>query len=286
MKLTNYIIDMGRVVAYYPNLKKVTGSTTASILLCQFLYWIDKTKTGWIYKDSFEIEEETGLSIYEQQTARKILLDLNIISEEYKRLDHKIAFRVNQEVLNDLWEQESGQESKPRFTKKPDEEAEEEKPIPVSQPVDLRDFWDPALHPDHPAHRSDAEKKGDLVQAYVDFANSPGARKEMIINEIKSKMESKFHINMDNKKWERFVEYVYGRQERHNEPADRFIEYALIKGFDPMYWTPEKCQTMYPQAFMEDKDKIREDFVQKPPEHVEENYADMPEHLKKKKKLY
>jgi hypothetical protein len=282
MKLTNYILDLGRVVAVYPGLRRVTGSTTATILLCQLLYWIDKTKDGWIYKDSYDLEEETGLSIYEQQTARKVLIELNILSEEYKRLDHKIAFRINQEVLNDLWEQESRIESKPRFVKKP----EEEKPIPVPQPVDLRDFQDPTLHPEHPAHRTDAIKKGDLVDGLIDFYNSPGARKEAIKNEIRDNMENKFHINMTGKEWETFIEYVYSRQERHNEPSEKFVQWALIKGFDPMYWTPKKCLTMYPQAFIEEKDKIKEDFVQKPPEHVEENYADMPEHLKKKKKLY
>ncbi len=99
-------------------------------------------------------------------------------------------------------------------------------------------------------------------------------------------MENKFHINMQGKEWDSFIEYVWGRQERHNEPAEKFVQWALIKGFDPMYWTPKKCLTMYPQAFVVEKDKIREDFVEKPPEHTEENYAEMPEHLKKKKKLY
>ena len=94
MKLTNYIIDMGRVVAYYPKLRLVTGSTTATILFCQLLYWLDKTSDGWIYKDSYDITEETGLSIYEQQTARKVLIELGVLTEEYKRLDHKIAFRI------------------------------------------------------------------------------------------------------------------------------------------------------------------------------------------------
>lgn len=278
MKLTNYIIDMGRVVAYYPNLKKITGSTTASILLCQFLYWIDKTKTGWIYKDSFEIEEETGLSVYEQQTARKILIELNILTEEYKRLDHKIAFKINQEVLNNMWEHETGKQSTPRFQKNEEE------------PLDLKDFQNPELHKNDPvpvvSGSSTIEKKGDLVDGMLFYANSPGARREMVENEIRDKMERKLHINMLGKKWEGFIKYVYGRQERHNEPVDKFIEYAIKKGFDPMYWTPEKCLTMYPQAFIKEEDKIREDFAPKPTEHVEENYADMPEHLKKKRKLY
>jgi hypothetical protein len=286
MKLTNYIIDMGRVVAYYPKLRMVTGSTTATILFCQLLYWLDKTSDGWIYKDSYDITEETGLSIYEQQTARKVLIELGVLTEEYKRLDHKIAFRINQEKFNDLWEQESGKASKLRFTKKDDDET----PIPIPRPVNLKDFQDPALHPENsPKSMSDnnpESKKGDLMDGIVFYAQTPGARKEMIKNEIRDNMENKFHINMVNKKWEHFIDYVYGRQERHNEPAERFVEWALKKGFDPVYWTPEKCETVYPQAFIEEKDKIREDFVQKPPEHVEEDYADMPEHLKKKKKLY
>jgi hypothetical protein len=281
MKLTNYIIDMGRVVTFPPGLKRVTGSTTATILLCQLIYWIDKTGDGWIYKDSYDLEEETGLSVYEQQTARKILIDKGLLEENYKRLDHKIAFRVNEEVLNTLWEETSGKMSNPRYAKK-----EEEKPIPVPQPVNLRDFQDPSLHPDHPANRSDATKKGDLVDAVLDLYNSPGAKKEAIKNKIRNNMENKFHINMTGKEWDSFIEYVYGRQERHNEPSERFVQWALIKGFDPMYWTPKKCLTMYPQAFIEEKDKMREDFVTKPAPHVEEEYADMPEHLKKKKKLY
>jgi len=292
MKLTNYIIDMGRVVAYYPNLKKVTNSTTASIMLCQFLYWINKTKDGWIYKDSYEIEEETGLTVYEQQSARKVLCELGILIEEYKRLDHKIAYKINEEILNTLWEEASGIESKPRFKRKETEKKEEkreekeEEPLPVDKPVSLTDFQNPALHPEHPLHRSAVEKKGDYVDGILHYANSPGARRELIKNDIRSNMENRLHINMDNKRWERFINYVYGRQERHNESADRFIDWALMKGFDPLYWTPEKCQTMYPQAFLKEEDKIREDFVQKPPEHVEEEYADMPEHLKRKKKLY
>jgi hypothetical protein len=282
-RLTNYIIDLGRAVAYHPGLRPITGSITATVLLSQFIYWIDKTKSGWIYKDSYDIEVETGLSVYEQQTARKALIEKGILSEEYKRLDHKIAFRVNEDVLNDLWEEETRTKSKPRFTNK---EEEEEKPIPIPQPVSLRDFQDPSLHPDHPAHNSAMEKKGDLVDAFIDFAKSPGARKEIIKNEIIEKIEKKLHINVSNKGWKEFIEYVYTRQERHNEPIDKFINWMLENESNPKYWTPQRFQMFYPQAFVGEQDKIREDFVEKPPEHVEENYAEMPEHLKKKKKLY
>ena len=73
MKLSQFLTDVGRPVAYHPKLKKITGSTTATILLCQFIYWRGKesNKDGWLYKDSDEIEEETGLTYNEQKTARK-----------------------------------------------------------------------------------------------------------------------------------------------------------------------------------------------------------------------
>jgi len=87
MRLTEYIKNLGPAIAYYPNLKKVTHSTTASILLCQLLYWTDKTTNGWIDKTQYEIEDETGLTYNEQKTARKVLRDLGILFEKFKRID-------------------------------------------------------------------------------------------------------------------------------------------------------------------------------------------------------
>ena len=105
MKLTDFITDIGRPVAYYPGLKKVTGSTTATILLCQFIYWRGKEadKTGWLYKTSDEIEEETGLTYNEQKTARKTLIDAGLMDEHYARLDHQLKFKVNLDAINEKW---------------------------------------------------------------------------------------------------------------------------------------------------------------------------------------
>lgn len=105
MKLTDYITGIGRPVAYYPNLKKITGSTTATILLCQFLYWRGKEydANGWLYKTSEEIESETGLSYNEQKTARAALKEAGLLEEHYARLDHQMKFRVNLDAVNDKW---------------------------------------------------------------------------------------------------------------------------------------------------------------------------------------
>ena len=105
MKLTDFLTDTGRPVAYFPKLKKLTGSTTATILLCQFIYWRGKEKdpNGWLYKDSDEIEEETGLSYNEQKTARKKLRDAGLLKEHYARLDHQMRFLIDIEAINDKW---------------------------------------------------------------------------------------------------------------------------------------------------------------------------------------
>jgi hypothetical protein len=105
MKLTDFMSDIGRPVAYYPNLKKITGSTTATILLCQFIYWRGKEydADGWLYKTAEEIEAETGLSYNEQKTARAALKEAGLIEEHYARLDHQMKFRVNLDAVNDKW---------------------------------------------------------------------------------------------------------------------------------------------------------------------------------------
>lgn len=92
-------------MAYYPKLRKVTGSTTATIMLCNLIYWRGKESgpDGWLYKTAEEIEDETGLSYREQQSARKQLVKQELVEERYQRLDHKMYFRVSLEVLDTKW---------------------------------------------------------------------------------------------------------------------------------------------------------------------------------------
>jgi hypothetical protein len=112
MKISEYLQGVGRPVAYYPGLRKITGSTTATILLCQLLYWTGKEKAGdgWIFKraegdDEQSIEGETGLSYKEQRAARRVLKVRGLLEERYARLEHVVYFRVNMERLDELWEQ-------------------------------------------------------------------------------------------------------------------------------------------------------------------------------------
>ena len=105
MKLSDYIKGVGRPIAYYPGLRSITGSTTATIFLCQFVYWTGKESSGdgWIYKTSSDIESETGLSYDEQKTARSKLVKEGLIEERYARLEHQMYFKVNLDNLNEKW---------------------------------------------------------------------------------------------------------------------------------------------------------------------------------------
>jgi len=90
MRLIDFIKNVGRPLTYYPSLAIKLGGVKPAILLCQFLYWYEKSKKqGWVYKTQEEIREETGLIISEQNSARKILGGLNLLEERNVRSKHR-----------------------------------------------------------------------------------------------------------------------------------------------------------------------------------------------------
>ena len=257
MGLTRYITDLGRPIAYYPNLKNITGSTTASILLCQFLYWTDKTKDdGWIWKTSEELEEETGLTYNEQRTARKNLVGLNLIEEEYKRLDHYIKFRVNQNAFNALWEEQGGDtalfipgagQEKSEQKKPEQKKPEQNEQIGELYPRD-KDALDYALG-------ENAEKANKIYEA-----------KRNIIETIEKKLT--LTGIAENVRWIKFVDFAYSRMQKFGEDINIFLNWTLHnEAYNPAYWTPEKMKTLWPQAFVANEPD--EDFVRPLPEKEE-----------------
>lgn len=106
MNLTTFLIDLGHVVAYYPKLNNITGSVNATIFLCQFLYWEgkQKNKQGWIYKTQAEIQEETGLSRREQETARRNLKTRGFLTEKLMTNPATLHYKLNLEAINNSWD--------------------------------------------------------------------------------------------------------------------------------------------------------------------------------------
>jgi hypothetical protein len=71
-----------RVVGYSPDLARIVGGATIGLFLNQLLFLSDKgaNPEGWVYKSEAEMGKETGLTKREQQTARRKLLALGVIT--------------------------------------------------------------------------------------------------------------------------------------------------------------------------------------------------------------
>ena len=275
MKLSNYIVDLGRAVAYYPKLKKVTGSTTATILLCQFLYWSDKTADGWIYKDSNEIEEETGLTANEQRTAKKCLEDAELLEYTFKRWERKTAYRINQEKLNSEWEALTGETIKPIV--KPKASKEPIVVIPVDKSTD--EIKEETINKNN--------NKKDILDAYMENAESPGYKRATEIEKIHNTLQKRLKINTSGKRWDGFIEMAYSRGKK-GESLDTFITWAQGENFNAIYWTPEKMVTVWPSAFSKIDDKTDQikawDRESKVVFRNEEDVVPMPEEVRKRRR--
>lgn len=70
-----------RPIAFHPVLSRAFGGINEAILWQQLHYWKDKgkRKDGFIYKTKEKIEEETTLSSYQQDRARKKLQELGVL---------------------------------------------------------------------------------------------------------------------------------------------------------------------------------------------------------------
>ncbi|MBE2898105.1 hypothetical protein HPC37_04515 [Pasteurellaceae bacterium 20609_3] len=106
MKATDWLKTSGNVIAYYPKLAKPLGSVNAAILFGQLFYWQDKaTSELGVYKTQEDIENETGLSRREQESARKNLRDRGILIETHKRLEHRLYFKLDLDKFNEMMEE-------------------------------------------------------------------------------------------------------------------------------------------------------------------------------------
>jgi len=105
-----------RPIAYHPILAKVLGSVTAALFVSQIGYWSDKgaSKDGWIWKTQDEMTDETGLSRYEQETARRIAREKGVLTEQRKGVPARLFYKIDWDaltVLIDEYQQSSMRET-------------------------------------------------------------------------------------------------------------------------------------------------------------------------------
>jgi hypothetical protein len=106
MKPSELLTHTGRVIGYRPKLAKLFGGVTVEIFFEQIFYWQDKADPEFgVYKTQEDLEEETGLSRREQETARKKLRNLGILIETHKRLEHKIYYKIDTAALDRFLQQ-------------------------------------------------------------------------------------------------------------------------------------------------------------------------------------
>lgn len=95
---------LDRAISFQRCFVTLTGSVNAALMLSQAVYWHIRTddSEGRFYKSQAEWEEETGLSRYEQESARKTLRGLGFWFEERVGMPAKLYFRIDEEKLQKM----------------------------------------------------------------------------------------------------------------------------------------------------------------------------------------
>lgn len=139
MKLSDFLTDLGRPVAYYPELARALDDVKEAIFICQMAYWKGKEQDpdGWIYKSSEEIERETALSYKEQRNVRAGLLAKKLLREWNSRTEHKLYFKIDWDAVNALWEGHLTKGQMPKGQLPPDQREDGTLPK-VNSPTDQR----------------------------------------------------------------------------------------------------------------------------------------------------
>jgi len=90
-----------RPIAFHPDMARILGGIKEAVFMCQLLYWTGKGKRldGFIWKTQAEMEQETALTRYEQEGARKRLIKLGVLEEKKTGIPAKLHYRVKTDVL-------------------------------------------------------------------------------------------------------------------------------------------------------------------------------------------
>jgi len=88
---------------------------TGALFLSQCIYWSKRTadNNGWFYKTSLEWEDETGLSRFEQETARKKLKALGLIEEKRAGVPAKLYYKIIVKKIVEMLKTSMRERSKP-----------------------------------------------------------------------------------------------------------------------------------------------------------------------------
>lgn len=254
MKLTDFLQDVGRPIAFYPSLRKITGSTNATIFLCQLIYWKGKESDpdGWIYKTSEEMEKETGLSYDEQKTARTKLKEAGLIDEHYARLDHQMRFKLNENAIDSAWDKPVPESRNPMFGKADSPyslNSNTENTTENNKDSEIRQT-NTEQPPYGTAYNRGEQERPDKIKEYLGMMNFVGAKIEVKVDATLSYLAETLTRNTHTKEWREFAKYIVKMQKDKGWNVEVFTKWLMgQKGYDPQYWSVKKMTEFYPQAF-------------------------------------
>lgn len=93
--------DQRNLIVVHKSFKLITGSYNSAVMLSQLLYWSDKGKYEWIYKNYKDWFNETGITQGELTNAKRNLKKLGIIDWQVKKANGvpTTYYKINFETL-------------------------------------------------------------------------------------------------------------------------------------------------------------------------------------------
>jgi hypothetical protein len=89
-------------VSFHRCLVPITGGVSAALMLSQAIgttQGIERADNGWFPKSQDQWSDETGLSRWEQETARRALRSAGFLEERRVGMPAKLLFRVRPEAV-------------------------------------------------------------------------------------------------------------------------------------------------------------------------------------------
>lgn len=89
-------------VSFHRCLVPITGGVTSALMLSQAIWTtqaIERAANGWFSKSQDQWTDETGLSRWEQETARRALRSTGLLEERRVGMPAKLWFRVRPEAV-------------------------------------------------------------------------------------------------------------------------------------------------------------------------------------------
>ena len=101
------------------------------------------------------------------------------------------------------------------------------------------------------------EQNDKKINALLDMANFPGAKREARVNSILSYLSETFRKNVETKEWREFAKYIDGQHQAEGWDVKDFVKWLYSqKNFDLQYWSVRKMFENYPAAFTQAQETV------------------------------